>query len=135
MPSSRQHCRIQLSGDAVILSDLGSTNGTFIAGQRIEGTARLTNGTHITVGSFSLRYEQRDERELEDEERLNAELRQAAEYVRAINGITNSISQRPLHPYLLVDFIFLLSPTGRKFRSELKVLHSALILRCHCLAD
>jgi serine phosphatase RsbU (regulator of sigma subunit) len=81
---SRQHCRIQLLGDAVMLSDLGSTNGTFIAGQRTEGTVRLTNGTHITVGSFSLRYEQRDERELEDEERLNAELRQAVEYVRAI---------------------------------------------------
>ncbi len=81
---SRQHCRLQLAGDAVMLSDLGSTNGTFIAGQRIEGAVRLMNGTHITVGSFPLRYEQRDERELEDAERLNAELRQAVEYVRAI---------------------------------------------------
>lgn len=81
---SRQHCRVQLIGDAVVVSDLGSTNGTFIAGQRAVGKITLTNGSHVTVGSFVLRYEQRDERELEDAERLNAELRQAVEYVRAI---------------------------------------------------
>lgn len=81
---SRQHCRIQQDGEAIVLVDLGSTNGTLVAGLRAEGPVRLTNGAHVTVGSFHLRYEQRDERELAEEQRLTGELRQAVEYVRAI---------------------------------------------------
>jgi serine phosphatase RsbU (regulator of sigma subunit) len=81
---SRQHCRVQAQGDAIILMDLGSTNGTFVHGQRIEAPVRLLNGEHLAVGHFPLRYEQRDERELEEEQRLTGELRQAVEYVRAI---------------------------------------------------
>jgi serine phosphatase RsbU (regulator of sigma subunit) len=81
---SRQHCRVQVQGDAIVLMDLGSTNGTFVHGQRIEAPVRLLNGAHLAVGSFPLRYEQRDERELEEEQRLTSELRQAVEYVRAI---------------------------------------------------
>jgi serine phosphatase RsbU (regulator of sigma subunit) len=73
-----------VQGDAIMLADLGSTNGTFVHGQRIETPVRLTNGALLAVGSFPLRYEQRDERELEEEQRLTAELRQAVEYVRAI---------------------------------------------------
>ncbi len=81
---SRQHCRIQLETSGVAVTDLGSTNGTFVAGRRIDRPTRLRNGSHIVVGRFTLRYEQRDERELEEERRLTAELRQAVEYVRAI---------------------------------------------------
>jgi serine phosphatase RsbU (regulator of sigma subunit) len=81
---SRQHCRIELEGDSAAVHDLGSTNGTFVAGHRIQQRTRLQNGSHVTLGNFVLRYEQRDERELEAEQRLSAELRQAVEYVRAI---------------------------------------------------
>jgi serine phosphatase RsbU (regulator of sigma subunit) len=81
---SRQHCRVQVQGDAIVLMDLGSTNGTFLLGQRIDAPVRLTNGAHMAVGHFPLRYEQRDERELEEEARLSGELRQAVEYVRSI---------------------------------------------------
>ena len=68
----------------VTVSDLASTNGTILAGRRIERPTRLHNGSHIAVGTFLLRYEQRDEREVEEEERLTGELREAVEYVRAI---------------------------------------------------
>ncbi len=81
---SRQHCRIQLEAGGVTLRDLASTNGTFLAGRRLERSTRLRNGSQIAVGNFLLRYEQRDEREAEEEERLTAELRQAVEYVRSI---------------------------------------------------
>ena len=81
---SRQHCKISLTSDGVVLADLGSTNGTFMAGRRVDHPVSLRNGSHVTVGHFHLRYEQRDERELEAEERLSAELRQAVDYVRAI---------------------------------------------------
>jgi FHA domain len=92
---SRQHCRIQLEGDSVAAEDLGSTNGTFVGGQRIEGPTRLANGSHIAVGSFLLRYEQREAREVIEEARLTDELRQAVEYVRAI--LPEPIMAGPVH--------------------------------------
>jgi serine phosphatase RsbU (regulator of sigma subunit) len=81
---SRQHCRIELEDDVVTLHDLGSTNGTFAGSERIGRPTRLDNGSHISVGSFMLRYEQRDAREVMEEARLTAELREAVEYVRTI---------------------------------------------------
>jgi len=81
---SRRHCRIDLHGDWGILSDLGSTNGTFLAGARLERPARLVNGAQLSLGGFTMRYERRALSELADEEALSAELRLAEEYVRAI---------------------------------------------------
>jgi serine phosphatase RsbU (regulator of sigma subunit) len=81
---SRQHCRIALEGHSVVVTDLGSTNGTSVAGRRIERPTRLHNGAHVAIGPFLLTYEQRDEREVEEEARLTGELREAVRYVRAI---------------------------------------------------
>ena len=83
-PASRQHCRIALDGHSVVVTDLGSTNGTSVAGRRIERPTRLHNGAHVAVGPYLLTYEQRDEREVEEEARLTGELREAVRYVRAI---------------------------------------------------
>jgi serine phosphatase RsbU (regulator of sigma subunit) len=82
---SREHCRFRLEDDGgVTLLDLFSTNGTFVGEARIEGATRLANGDHVAIGEFVLRYEWRDEHEVEEETRLSRELRQGAEYVRAI---------------------------------------------------
>jgi serine phosphatase RsbU (regulator of sigma subunit) len=81
---SRRHCRIDLDGEAAVLADLGSTNGTFVAGARVEGPTRLRNGSRITLGPVQLRYERRDRREVAEEEGLASEIRRAADYVRAI---------------------------------------------------
>lgn len=92
---SRQHCRVQLDGDGVVVVDLGSTNGTFVHGERIDRPTRIDHGGGFTVGTNLLRYERRDEREVADEARLTAELRQAVEYVRAI--LPEPISHGPVH--------------------------------------
>jgi serine phosphatase RsbU (regulator of sigma subunit) len=81
---SRRHCRIELAGDEAMLSDLGSTNGTFINGERLQQPQRLRNGSQFSLGSFLLRYERRSLRELADEAALAADLKRAEEYVRAI---------------------------------------------------
>jgi serine phosphatase RsbU (regulator of sigma subunit) len=81
---SRRHCQIALDGDWALVTDLGSTNGTFLAGQRIEQPTRLRNGSQIVLGSQELRYERRDEREVAEEAELATELRRAVDYVRAI---------------------------------------------------
>ena len=81
---SRRHCRIDLDGDWVVVADLGSTNGTFHGGERVEKPTRLRNGSILNLGAFQIRYERRDQQEVIDEASLTADLRRASDYVRAI---------------------------------------------------
>lgn len=46
---SRRHARIEVRGEGAILRDLGSANGTWVAGKR-ESEARLVDGTRVQVG-------------------------------------------------------------------------------------
>jgi len=81
---SRRHCRIDIEGSAAVLTDLGATNGTFLGGRQVDRPTPLSNGNRISLGSFPVRYEQRDPAQLAEEATLAAEIRRAAEYVRAI---------------------------------------------------
>jgi len=47
---SRHHARFSRKGDLVTVEDLGSRNGTWLDGQRVEN-ARLTSGASILIGS------------------------------------------------------------------------------------
>ena len=47
---SRRHARLKWQGDSVFLEDLGSTNGTFLNGQRIASPQQLRIGDVITLG-------------------------------------------------------------------------------------
>lgn len=46
---SRKHVEFRITPNGVILTDLGSTNGTFVEGHRIEA-ATLLDGNQITIG-------------------------------------------------------------------------------------
>lgn len=50
---SRQHARIDIHGTKVTLRDLGSTNGTYIQGQRIE-EGQLEDDSEFRVGTHQL---------------------------------------------------------------------------------
>ena len=50
---SRLHCQLTGAEDVVHVKDLGSTNGTFVNGQRID-TATLRDGDRLTVGRVDL---------------------------------------------------------------------------------
>jgi DNA-binding winged helix-turn-helix (wHTH) protein len=54
---SRRHARITVSGLQATLEDLGSKNGTFLGGQRIEGPRELMEGDEIEVGPVRLRFQ------------------------------------------------------------------------------
>ena len=41
---SRHHCTIRVSSDGATLMDLGSSNGTYLNGQRVRSQADLTSG-------------------------------------------------------------------------------------------
>lgn len=47
---SGQHCRISQSGQRLIIEDLGSRNGTYVNGRRLDGPARLIPGSSISLG-------------------------------------------------------------------------------------
>ena len=52
---SRLHCRLEYVGGKLILTDLNSSNGTFVNGQRISGPTELVQGTLFTIGDHSFR--------------------------------------------------------------------------------
>jgi len=48
---SRKHCRLIKDGDSLRLEDLGSSNGTYHNGTRIQKEATLAPGDQIQIGS------------------------------------------------------------------------------------
>lgn len=56
--ASARHARITPRGPYNFLEDLGSTNGTYLNGSRVEGSERLTPGDKITIGDTEFRYEE-----------------------------------------------------------------------------
>ncbi len=55
---SRHHCRLTRTPTGYTLEDLGSTNGTFVNGQRLTGSRPLVNGDMIGLGeTVTLGYE------------------------------------------------------------------------------
>ena len=51
---SRLHARIVVEGERALLEDLGSKNGTFHKGRRLEAPVELADGDEITVGTVVL---------------------------------------------------------------------------------
>jgi class 3 adenylate cyclase len=52
--TSRQHLRLSVEGEAVVVTDLGSTNGTFVDGRRLEGAHRLGPGELVRLGETTI---------------------------------------------------------------------------------
>lgn len=61
---SRTHCMVELTGDEVRVSDLGSTNGTFVDGEQIRTGALLPVGSTLKVGSVSFTHQVRSKSEI-----------------------------------------------------------------------
>lgn len=55
---SRQHARIRLQDDKFMLFDLGSANGTFVNGQRVEQPYALTDGDVVRFGEVETVFKQ-----------------------------------------------------------------------------
>jgi DNA-binding winged helix-turn-helix (wHTH) protein len=53
---SRRHARILIEGDTAVLEDLGSKNGTFLAGRQLVQPARLSHGDEIRIGQSVARF-------------------------------------------------------------------------------
>ena len=55
--ASARHARVESQRDGVWILDLGSTNGTFVNGERMDGRHRLHSGDVVRIGQTELRFE------------------------------------------------------------------------------
>jgi DNA-binding winged helix-turn-helix (wHTH) protein len=51
---SRRHARLRIDGSTVVIEDLGSKNGTLVAGRRIDQPAELQDGQSFALGTLEL---------------------------------------------------------------------------------
>src|SRR5690348_7168069 len=60
---SRRHASLSFDGSAVTVTDLGSTNGTFVNEERVDAARRLEPGDRLRIGTtvFELRLPAEDD--------------------------------------------------------------------------
>jgi len=54
--SSREHALVRREGRRSLLEDLGSTNGTFLNGERIQGSIPLRDGDEVRIGGLTFTF-------------------------------------------------------------------------------
>ncbi|HEY1335114.1 MAG TPA: FHA domain-containing protein [Myxococcaceae bacterium] len=105
---SRKHAKITVGPGKVLIEDLGSTNGTFVNGEKIR-QARLKEGDRILIGTSILKLVQREagaQAELSDaemRERLEEAAQAQASKTNKTSSMTGKIEDIPL-PDLLQLF-------------------------------
>ena len=53
---SRRHARVVVDGSGAVLEDLGSKNGTYLQGRRLQAPAKLADGDRILIGTASMTF-------------------------------------------------------------------------------
>ena len=101
---SRRHAKITVTGDQIFIQDLGSTNGTFVNGEKIK-RARLNEGDRILVGTSIIKLVASDGEISDDAARANAQLAEVAQVRRTsqVRTMSGAIDEVPL-PDLLQLF-------------------------------
>ncbi len=97
---SRSHCMVILSDDQLLVSDMGSTNGTFVDGNKITEVTVIPVGSVLQVGKRIFKHEWRTRTEINHSNEIDRELEKAASYVKAMLPPTRS--EGPI----LVDWIY-----------------------------
>jgi ABC-type multidrug transport system ATPase subunit len=110
---SRQHARIDVKGGGVSLTDLGSANGTYVNGKRVQKQVWLNRGDRIDVGPFSLQF---DGQALVSRSRSNNIELLGRKLRRTVKDRTTGAPLTLLHDINLVirprEFVCLLGPSG-----------------------
>jgi serine phosphatase RsbU (regulator of sigma subunit) len=97
---SRLHCEVALMDGRVVVTDRGSTNGTFVDGEPVVGSAVLPPSGQLRLGEHVLRHELRTPAEAAREEEFARDLVKAMSYVAAL--LPEPISR----PGLCVEWAF-----------------------------
>lgn len=81
---SRVHCNVVLRDGYVIVTDMNSTNGTFIDGVKLSQPTVLPVGAVLQVGRQHFRHEWRSHSEIAQNDEMDRELERANSYVQAL---------------------------------------------------
>lgn len=81
---STRHCELRLEGGFLQVTDLNSTNGTFVDQRRIQGSATLPVSSRLSLGGCVFIHEVRTRRDLNKSREMHTDLRKACDYVRAL---------------------------------------------------
>jgi serine phosphatase RsbU (regulator of sigma subunit) len=81
---SRAHCFVTLEGGELMVTDLGSTNGTYVDGIKIEGIVPLPVGSILQIGKRTFQHECRTRTEIAESDELDRELQKASAYIQAL---------------------------------------------------
>ena len=80
---SRNHCRVGFVMGELFVTDLDSSNGTFVGGKRVT-KCLVAPGERITIGTTVLEHEWRSRREVEAVRAVDTDLEKAKKYVRSM---------------------------------------------------
>jgi pSer/pThr/pTyr-binding forkhead associated (FHA) protein len=108
---SRSHARFTVAEGSVTVTDLGSANGTFVAGERLEPNvpAELTTGTAFTLGQTELVLEAAEEAPVEQ---VEAEAASAAEETADEAPAEDAATDAEGKPELLAEAHLEMKPAG-----------------------
>ena len=81
---SRSHCRVGLIMGELFVTDQGSSNGTFVAGERISGPRLIAPGERFTVGSHVFEHDWRSRKEVAAAKAQDTDLDKAKAYVLSL---------------------------------------------------
>jgi hypothetical protein len=92
---SRRHAKITVTGDQIFIQDLGSTNGTFVNGEKIK-RARLQEGDRILIGTSIIKLVAADGGAAADQSKSNLEDVAAGRRTSQVRTMSGSIAEIPL---------------------------------------
>ncbi len=99
---SRRHAKIAFAGDSITIEDLGSTNGTFVNGEKVK-KARLKEGDRVLIGTSILKVVAADQAAQAGDAKQNLENVAAARRTSQVRTMSGSLQEVPL-PDLLQLF-------------------------------
>lgn len=99
---SRRHAKLTVTGDQIFIQDLGSTNGTFVNGEKIK-RARLQEGDRILIGTSIIKLVASDASSAGSDAKAKLEDVAAGRRTSQVRTMSGSIAEIPL-PDLLQLF-------------------------------
>ncbi len=81
---SRRHMQACVLNNTLVISDLGSTNGTYVDGAKLTEPAIVADGSIIQLGQQIYKYELRSKTDVAKSEELDRDLDKASNYVLSL---------------------------------------------------
>ena len=127
---SRRHAEIRFDGVTCFVADLGSSNGTYLNGARIEQQEQLTSGDRLQIGGTMLLFTDPGDHGSED---LSDKIDIHQDGANESSRIVRAMSQREGSEILNFDFDGAASPWLARARSNLQIMYRTALAVSHTL--